>query len=75
MTETGAVDRQELRRTTAPALLCERARAAPDRVAFRSKHLGIYRERTFCDYALLVSRAAQALAARRRNRPSTWPNR
>ena len=60
---TGAVNRDELRRTTAPALLCERARRAPDDIAFRSKHLGIYRERSFRDYALLVSRTAKALAA------------
>ena len=37
----------ELRRTTAPALLLERARAQPDAVAFRAKQLGIYRERTW----------------------------
>jgi long-chain acyl-CoA synthetase len=60
---TGAVSRDALRRTTAPALLCGRARRTPDDVAFRSKHLGIYRERTFRDYALLVSQTAQAFAA------------
>ena len=60
---TGAVSRDALRRTTAPALLCERARSTPDDVAFRSKHLGLYRERTFRDYALLVSQTAQAFAA------------
>ena len=32
---------------TAPALLLERARNNPDDVAFRSKALGIYRERTW----------------------------
>ncbi|MBA2439987.1 MAG: AMP-binding protein, partial [Thermoleophilaceae bacterium] len=62
---TGVVSRDALRRTTAPALLCERARRAPNDVAFRSKHLGIYRERTFRDYALLVSQTAQAFAALR----------
>ena len=31
-------------------------------VAFRSKHLGLYRERSFRDYASLVARAAKALA-------------
>jgi long-chain acyl-CoA synthetase len=30
-------------------------------VAFRSKHRGLYRERTWADYALLVARAAAAL--------------
>jgi long-chain acyl-CoA synthetase len=61
MTEPITVTREALRCTTAPALLCERARRDPDRVAFRSKHLGIYRERTWRDYARLVARAAKAL--------------
>lgn len=60
MTET-AVTPDLLRRTTAPALLCERARRSPRHVAFRSKHLGLYRERSFHDYAELVARAAKAL--------------
>jgi long-chain acyl-CoA synthetase len=55
------VEREKLRRTTAPHLLCERARREPDSVAFRSKLLGVYRERSWRDYALLVSRAARAL--------------
>jgi long-chain acyl-CoA synthetase len=63
MAGAGAVSREALRRTTAPTLLCERARRAGDDVAFRSKHLGIYRERSFRDYALLVSRTAKAFAA------------
>src|SRR5437773_12407264 len=63
MTGKGAVNRDGLRRTSAPALLCERARSAPGQIAFRSKHLGIYRERTFRDYALLVSGTAKALVA------------
>jgi len=58
-----AVTPELLRRTTAPALLCERARQTPERVAFRSKHLGLYRERSFHDYAGLVARAAKALVA------------
>ena len=53
----------ELRRTTAPALLLERARAQPGKVAFRSKKLGIYRERTWSQYANLVARTAKAFAA------------
>src|SRR5262245_59429549 len=53
---------ESLRAKTAPLLLCERARATPNAVAFRSKHLGIYRERTWHDYATMVARAAQAFA-------------
>jgi len=55
------LDRDSLRRSTAPHLLCERARLTPDSIAFRSKHFGIYRERSWRDYALLVARAARAL--------------
>ena len=53
----------ELRRTTAPALLLERARSRPDGIAFRSKALGIYRERTWAHYAQMVARSAKAFAA------------
>ena len=45
--------------STAPGLLAARAQAAPDEVAFRSKHLGLYRERTWKDYAALVARCAR----------------
>jgi long-chain acyl-CoA synthetase len=55
------VNREALRATTAPHLLCERARNSPDSVAFRSKHLGVYRERCWRDYALLVAHAARVL--------------
>lgn len=55
------IDRESLRRTTAPHLLCEHARNVPDSVAFRSKHRGIYRERRWRDYAALVAHAARAL--------------
>ncbi len=61
MTAGVTVDRERLRRTTAPHLLCERARAMPDSIAFRSKHFGIYRERSWRDYAGLVAHAARAL--------------
>jgi len=61
MTASATVDRERLRRTTAPHLLCERARTLPDSVAFRSKHFGIYRERRWRDYAALVAQAARAL--------------
>src|SRR5215475_4237740 len=57
-----AVTPEALRRTTAPALLCARARDYPARVAFRSKHRGLYRERTWRDYALLVAQTAKAFA-------------
>src|SRR5262245_1650513 len=62
---TGSVDRDALRRKSAPLLLCERARVEPDSIAFRSKHLGLYRERSWSDYAALVARAARAFAALR----------
>jgi long-chain acyl-CoA synthetase len=62
MTATPPVDREALRRKSAPLLLCERARTAPDGIAFRSKHLGLYRERRWRDYAALVARAARAFA-------------
>jgi len=52
-----------LRRKTAPLLLLERARTMPDVVAFRSKHRGLYRERTWRDYAGLVARCALGLRA------------
>ncbi len=54
----------ELRRTTAPALLVARARREPARVAFRAKKLGLYRERTWGQYAAMVARTAKAFAAR-----------
>jgi long-chain acyl-CoA synthetase len=63
MTATPPVDRETLRRKSAPLLLCERASAAPGEVAFRSKHLGLYRERSWRDYAELVARTARAFAA------------
>jgi long-chain acyl-CoA synthetase len=63
MTATEPVDRDALRRKTAPLLLCERARATPDAIAFRSKQLGLYRERRWRDYAELVARTANAFTA------------
>src|SRR5438128_12503692 len=63
MTAIRPVDKEALRRTTAPRLLCERARMAPDSVAFRSKHLGLYRQRSWRDYAAMVARAARSFAA------------
>lgn len=55
--------RADLRRTSAPALLAERARRDPAGIAFRAKHLGLYRERTWQEYAGLVARAAHGLRA------------
>ena len=63
MIATPSLDRDALRRKSAPLLLCERARRAPDSIAFRSKHLGLYRERSWRSYAALVARAACAFAA------------
>jgi long-chain acyl-CoA synthetase len=57
-----AVTPEALRQTTAPALFCALARDCPARVAFRSKHRGLYRERTWRDYALLVAQTAKAFA-------------
>ncbi|MDF1555397.1 MAG: AMP-binding protein [Deferrisomatales bacterium] len=47
--------------SAAPGLLAQRARREPRGVAFRSKHLGLYRERTWSDYADLVARCARGL--------------
>src|SRR5215475_5924089 len=62
MIATPSLDRDALRCRSAPLLLCERARRAPDSIAFRSKHLGRYRERSWREYAALVARAARAFA-------------
>lgn len=63
MAASARVERERLRRSTAPHLLCERARQQPRSIAFRSKQFGLYRERSWLDYATLVARAAQALQA------------
>jgi long-chain acyl-CoA synthetase len=62
MAATQPVNAEALRRKTAPLLLCERASTTPEAVAFRSKHLGVYRERSWRDYATMVARAGQAFA-------------
>jgi long-chain acyl-CoA synthetase len=54
------LDLQALRRKSAPLLLCERARGAPDEIAFRSKRLGLYRERSWSACAALVGHTARA---------------
>jgi len=53
----------ELRGKNAPLLLAERARREPDAIAYRAKHLGLYRERSWKGYAELVARSARGLAA------------
>ncbi len=50
-----------LRGKTAPQLIAERAHREPAGLAFRSKHRGLYRERTWLDYANLVGQCAIAL--------------
>ena len=52
---------RDLRGKTAPGLVAERARREPHEVAYRAKHLGLYRERTWLDYGALVARAAKGL--------------
>jgi long-chain acyl-CoA synthetase len=52
---------EHLRRRTAPSLLVERARRDPKGVAYRAKKLGLYRERTWRDYAAMVGRVATGL--------------
>src|SRR5262245_8330519 len=58
-----SIDREALAGMTVPQVLCRRARATPDAIAFRSKHRGIYRERSFRDYAALVGQCALGLRA------------
>jgi len=54
---------RELRKLSAPALLAERARAEPGGIAYRAKRLGLYRERTWSEYAQQVARTAHGLRA------------
>lgn len=60
MTKEPLAEYARLRRMTAPALLCERARAEPGAIAFRSKKRGLFLERSWADYALMVARCAAA---------------
>ena len=60
---TKRLDRDALRRATAPQLLLDRAASAPDEIAFRSKYRGLYRERRWRDYAELVACNAKAFSA------------
>ncbi len=60
MTDAHLAEYERLRRMTAPALLCARARAEPEAVAHRVKRLGLYRERSWRAYAEAVARTAAA---------------
>src|SRR2546427_11004535 len=53
---------EALRANTLPGLLVERARTRPDRVAFRSKELGIWRETTWRGLAERVAALASGFA-------------
>ncbi|MBI4969164.1 MAG: AMP-binding protein [Rhodospirillales bacterium] len=47
-----------LRHSTIPGLLAARAKAEPDRIAYRAKIRGIYQERSWADFADRVARCA-----------------
>src|SRR5215471_17848707 len=53
---------EALRASTLPGLLVERARTRPERVAFRAKELGIWRETTWRELAARVAALACGLA-------------
>ena len=65
-----------LRAKSVPLLLAERARAEPAGIAYRAKHLGIYRERTWRDYAeqvvALRRRASRSSACARATASRSW---
>jgi len=48
------MDFDALRASTLPGLLVERERARPQRVAFRAKELGVWRETTWREFAMLL---------------------
>ncbi len=50
-----------LRASTLPGLLVERARTSPERVAFRAKELGVWRETTWREFAERVEAVALGL--------------
>jgi len=58
------MDPSRLRASTIPGLLVERARTRGDRVAFRAKTLGVYRETTWAELATRVAAVAHGLATR-----------
>src|SRR5208283_1459501 len=57
-----AQKQQELRNKTVPGLFLERVRKAPNEVAYRAKKLGIYKERTWLDFQMVVARCAMGFA-------------
>src|SRR6266513_4634092 len=57
------VSGRELRTKSVPLLLLERSRSDPSGIAYRTKHLGLYRERTWAEYAALVGRCALGFKA------------
>jgi long-chain acyl-CoA synthetase len=56
------MDHRALRSATLPGRLVERARAHPERVAFRAKDLGVYRETTWRQFADRVAAVALGFA-------------
>ena len=58
------MDFARLRASTIPGLLLERARSRPQRVAFRAKELGVYRETTWAELATRVAAVAHGLTTR-----------
>ena len=68
MTATPPIDRETLRRKTAPLLLCERARTAPAPWLFGPSTSASIASARWRDYAALVARTAQALRSARRRR-------
>ncbi|MGH7318308.1 MAG: AMP-binding protein, partial [Candidatus Rokuibacteriota bacterium] len=58
------IDQSRLAGSTLPGLLLERARRTPERVAYRAKTLGIYRETTWRALAERVTKVALALRGR-----------
>lgn len=49
--EAPTADQPTASETTLPAIMLRRARETPDRVALRKKHLGIWKQYTWSDYA------------------------
>jgi long-chain acyl-CoA synthetase len=52
---------EDLRQKTVPGLLLERVAKSPNEVAYRTKKLGIYRERTWSDFGRMVAHCATGL--------------
>ena len=57
------MDFGRLRASTLPGLLVERARSRPERVAFRAKELGVYRETSWAELAARVAALAEGFAS------------